>query len=812
MKNIILTFLLILSIPIYPQSNWVPLNSPGGADVTNIFKVSDLIFICGIQNGSLYRTSNSGQSWDKVWIGNNNNSNIGVRKMIFNSNKDILVSTYDRGILYSSDAGLNWQVTNNGGGEQIANTQSGIMLSSAFAKSLDSGKTWISFSVPWVTGWHHTTSMVSVVDTIFIALDDSILCTKDFGNTWIKYGNRILGSQRINQIIFMNENQIIVGADNGVYFSSDKGNTWQSRNTGLVNTSKKINNLIMQNDSIYACTSSGIYYTTDYGNQWSHFNNYNFQRDIRNLQFCGSDFLIANSSGIYKVEPTEWTNFSSGIYGMTPKSISSTSNSDLIYSSSTGLFISFDSGNNWSEIDPNIFFGPCGFISKDSVYFTESASGLFYLSTDYGENWNYTGSHLGSNLGMSFLRESNIIFASFFAQSIPPNPPFSRMGYTSDYGASWNYCNFINIIEIFSNIRTMPGDLVYCYVYDLWNNEQLGIYRTENFGISWIESNSGLPDISLNAISIDKLFNLYAFIDGEIYKLNKTNFIWEYFAEHNLNNITNVTYNKNNHFIVINNNKIFISTDGIKWYPSIEGLENVNIKIVESDSLGYFYAVDSGGRIYKTLTPHLLNKLPYAPEPSYPINNQQVTSDTVKFIWNSSDPLVTKYKFIISEDSLFSTITDTTIADTTVTLFNLNVNKKYFWKVSAYNEVGWGIESGFASFITGLTDVETEQIIPDRFTLQQNYPNPFNPSTSIQYAITSLPTGQAGTHFVTLKIYDVLGKEIATLVNEEKPAGNYEIEFPSVVTHRDASLPSGIYFYQLKAGDYVETKKMILLK
>ena len=130
MKKLLLVIAIILYRITIAQSNWVPLNSPGGADVNNIFKVTDSIFICGIQSGSLYRTSNSGQSWDKVWIGNNNYGNTGVRNMIFNSNNDILVSTYDRGILISYDDGLTWQVTDHSGGPNLVNTQSGILFSS----------------------------------------------------------------------------------------------------------------------------------------------------------------------------------------------------------------------------------------------------------------------------------------------------------------------------------------------------------------------------------------------------------------------------------------------------------------------------------------------------------------------------------------------------------------------------------------------------------------------------------------------------------------------------------------------------------
>lgn len=93
------------------------------------------------------------------------------------------------------------------------------------------------------------------------------------------------------------------------------------------------------------------------------------------------------------------------------------------------------------------------------------------------------------------------------------------------------------------------------------------------------------------------------------------------------------------------------------------------------------------------------------------------------------------------------------------------------------------------------------------FQLHQNYPNPFNPTTKIKYTIPSVETRHASSlQMVTLKIYDVLGNEIATLINEEKPAGEFEIEFNA------SGLPSGVYFYQLKAGSFIETKKMLLLK
>jgi endonuclease I len=101
------------------------------------------------------------------------------------------------------------------------------------------------------------------------------------------------------------------------------------------------------------------------------------------------------------------------------------------------------------------------------------------------------------------------------------------------------------------------------------------------------------------------------------------------------------------------------------------------------------------------------------------------------------------------------------------------------------------------------TSVPEWDNVVNEFQLFQNYPNPFNPSTRIQYQVSS------NSH-VSLKIYDVLGNEVATLVDEYKPSGSYEVEFQSSV--KGLQLASGIYYYQLRAGNFVQTKKMILLR
>ena len=130
-------------------------------------------------------------------------------------------------------------------------------------------------------------------------------------------------------------------------------------------------------------------------------------------------------------------------------------------------------------------------------------------------------------------------------------------------------------------------------------------------------------------------------------------------------------------------------------------------------------------------------------------------------------------------------------------------NQSNSMKVGFWEQVG--------SLITDVDAIDIK-LLPNQFYLYQNYPNPFNPSTKIRYTIPAV--GTSLMKFVQLKVYDVLGNEVATLVNEEKSAGSYEVEFQSAIGGSVGSLQlaSGIYFYKIQAGSFVETKKMILLR
>ncbi len=155
----------------------------------------------------------------------------------------------------------------------------------------------------------------------------------------------------------------------------------------------------------------------------------------------------------------------------------------------------------------------------------------------------------------------------------------------------------------------------------------------------------------------------------------------------------------------------------------------------------------------------------------------------------------------VSFDTLqvYGTTTDSVFVDENP----LEVSTYYFVRpVDIHKNIGQA-----SSVLLHITDVEDGSELPTKFSLAQNYPNPFNPSTTIKYAISTIAKGKLSNGMrVTLKVYDVLGRKVATLVDKFQRAGNYSVTFNA------SNLSSGIYYYRLKAGNFVEMKKMILLK
>jgi hypothetical protein len=180
----------------------------------------------------------------------------------------------------------------------------------------------------------------------------------------------------------------------------------------------------------------------------------------------------------------------------------------------------------------------------------------------------------------------------------------------------------------------------------------------------------------------------------------------------------------------------------------------------------------------------------------------------------SSDNILNKplHVFTIGEPYSYHTLTDSI----GITIYN---GQDWYGSLETY--LAGAVLNGkvygqiLSDYIVGVK-VE-EPLVPSNYSLSQNYPNPFNPVTTIKYSIPVDPANVGRrivsgkwetTHRVvsTLKVYDILGREVATLVNEEKSPGNYEVKFDG------SKFTSGVYFYRLQAGSFSQTKKLILIK
>lgn len=197
---------------------------------------------------------------------------------------------------------------------------------------------------------------------------------------------------------------------------------------------------------------------------------------------------------------------------------------------------------------------------------------------------------------------------------------------------------------------------------------------------------------------------------------------------------------------------------------------------------------------FVTGTPRAPEKIfPPAATPNLPVN--------LTFVWHSS-LAATSYQFQLARTSDYSDLaTDSSgVVDTTATVTGLDYYRIYFWRVRARNAIGaspWSPSSNFRTY-TGVELTQNDGL-PSEFLLSQNYPNPFNPTTSLQFALPR-------TEHVTLRVYDMLGREESTLVDEVLPAGTY------TVTWNASRAASGMYFCRMTAGSFVATKRMLLLK
>ena len=330
----------------------------------------------------------------------------------------------------------------------------------------------------------------------------------------------------------------------------------------------------------------------------------------------------------------------------------------------------------------------------------------------------------------------------------------------------------------------------------------MGIYFSSDNGNNWISKNNGLPSYpAVTQLYADGQNIFGSLLSGGIYLSTDDGANWK-----SINNglpsniwITSVAAVNGNLVAGTFMNAVFLSTDnGANWSAITNGLP----------SLTYTYKLLSiGSNIFIATASGLFissdNGVSWAPINKPGMITSIIFTDNNNLYAGSIDAVKGSYIFYSSENNGDTWNEINTGLPDSISMFNsFTVCNSYAYL--SLNTYQLGKDKPFGVWRRSLSELTTsvKQINSDSpvcFTLNQNYPNPFNPTTIIKYQIPK-------SSFVSVKVYDLLGNEIATLVNKEQTAGSYEVEFAA------SGLSAGIYFYRLRTDNYGQTKKMILLK
>ncbi len=230
-----------------------------------------------------------------------------------------------------------------------------------------------------------------------------------------------------------------------------------------------------------------------------------------------------------------------------------------------------------------------------------------------------------------------------------------------------------------------------------------------------------------------------------------------------------------------------------------------------SEGMKYYWRVRARNRFgwgtYSVLYSFIVGRVPVPPALIAPANAAIDQPDSLIFVWAALEG-VEAYHLQVVTDTAFSmpVFDDSTLTDTTHTVTSLRKGRKHYWRVRARNALGWGPYSEVWNFTVGITtSIENRRgEVPKTFILEQNYPNPFNPSTTITY---ELPQAEQ----VRITIYDLTGREVRQLVNENQAAGSYTVQWDGK-NRNGQTVASGVYIYQMQAGEYRQSRKLLFMK
>ena len=640
------------------------------------------------------------------------------------------------------------------------------------------------------------------------------------------YGVTAIGSQ---------DSFMFAWADYAIHRSSDKGENWFLSNTGL-GLLDVFRFRVIENE-IFACTGFGLFSSSNYGENWipRGFNNTSWVRDIIK---SGPNLVI----GSWLINPPVQYSTNNGVnwigatgynVNLAVYSLISVDSTLFLSSNSHGVYASTDNGVTWQARNNGLpnqgfdfsFFNGGLYICGDGIYRTYN----------YGFNWNRCDGGI-TDEGLTFEIHNGYIFVGLFRGAykstngstwIPASggienskaqdllsydsilycaSPYSgRVGLfaTTNNGQNWYSTGFEsysvnsiaannNLVFIGTDVRgifssTDNGDTWYPANIDMHNKNILsmikhnsllfagtrdsGVYKTSNNGKNWVKSNSGLSNYSIKSL-YTKDSILYCGTNSGVFKTTNLGENWKLIGLQNTQVCAFYVYN--NYYFAGTNNGIRISNDGgTSWASNVTGdsvisLYSFSEKLLAGTNHGVKVSTDFGNNWV-----------------SIGLNSYRINSFT-----NMADTLLTSTNI-----GVFAT---TNMGNNWI---NLGPKQQTCGLVIFDNKIYAGgvncVWRKDANLLTGVSTISSE--VPDKYILHQNYPNPFNASTVISYQLPVISN-------VVIKVYDVQGREVRTLVNERMGAGTYEVRFDGT------GLNSGVYFYRLKTDDYSETKRMMFIK
>ena len=680
------------------------------------------------------------------WVKINGPSEINISTLAIQGNY-IFAGTGTNGVYRSSDNGATWTAINNG------------------------------LTNPYIS------SFAVNSHTIFAGMGNGpggLFRSTDDGNTWVQ----VVLNYDINALATSGDT-IFVGTDTfGIERSDDNGENWISLNNGIpLPPNNPLTALSKNGNTIFASFGANTFRSTDNGNLWSSIRGGLPVDNVIAFVGVGNNlFAGTNGGGVFMSNNNgdSWAQVSNGLTNYIVQSLVAFGN-DLYAGTVDGLFYSSDTGVTWKNITYGMASSNvCSIVlNGNSMFVATNTEGVFY-SSDNGANWMGISNGLPDH-EVGFENAFGVTNNSLFVGTI------HGVYRSTDNGENWiNTSNGLVFLDVGGGTRSDAGTFL-VNGNNIFAGTGGGVFRSTDDGANWKAVNKGLTQSGSSSLVLALgLINntIFAGSNGIYYSTDEGD-NWKS-ADSSLTDYWFISFGISGTNIFAGSyNGVFRSTDnGINWKMANNGIPSrasvVGFAVIGDTVLaglengGIYYTIDDGNswsqlenvpNCRMTVLENIGNKIlvGHFGGAFYSRNNGASWSGLTNGIGNFG---IGVQAFCASGNYLFIALVD-------------------------------GIWRQPLSILSSVKNTNTE--IPKQFTLSNNYPNPFNPTTTIEY---SLPISS----LVSLKIYNILGEETATLVNKRQAAGTYTQQWNS------ANMPSGVYYYRMQAGSFIETKKLLLLK